>query len=47
MVITASEARAQLFPLIERVNNDSTPIVITSKKRQRSPGVGERMGINR
>ena len=32
MVITASEARAQLFPLIERVNNDSTPIVITSKK---------------
>ena len=32
MVITASQARAQLFPLIERVNNDSTPIVITSKK---------------
>ena len=32
MVITASEARAQLFPLIEQVNNDSTPIVITSKK---------------
>ncbi|MDP1720045.1 MAG: type II toxin-antitoxin system Phd/YefM family antitoxin [Candidatus Nanopelagicaceae bacterium] len=32
MVITASEARAQLFPLIEQVNNDSTPVVITSKK---------------
>jgi antitoxin YefM len=32
MVITASEARAQLFPLIEKVNNDSTPIIITSKK---------------
>lgn len=32
MVITASEARAQLFPLIEQVNNDSTPVIITSKK---------------
>ena len=32
MVITASQARAQLFPLIEQVNNDSTPIIITSKK---------------
>lgn len=32
MVITASEARSQLFPLIEQVNNDSTPIIITSKK---------------
>lgn len=32
MVITASEARAQLFPLIEQVNNDSIPVVITSKK---------------
>ncbi len=32
MVITASEARSQLFPLIEQVNNDSTPVVITSKK---------------
>ena len=32
MVITASEARAQLFPLIEQVNNDSMPIIITSKK---------------
>jgi len=31
MVITASVARAQLFPLIEQVNNDSTPVVITSK----------------
>lgn len=32
MVITASEARSQLFPLIEQVNNDSAPVVITSKK---------------
>lgn len=32
MVITASEARSQLFPLIEQVNTDSTPIIITSKK---------------
>lgn len=32
MVITASEARSQLFPLIEQVNVDSTPIFITSKK---------------
>ena len=32
MVITASEARARLFPLIEQVNNDSKPIIITSKK---------------
>lgn len=32
MVITASEARSQLFPLIEQVNTDSSPIFITSKK---------------
>lgn len=32
MVITASEARSQLFPLIEQVNIDSTPVIITSKK---------------
>jgi antitoxin YefM len=32
MVITASEARAQLFPLIEQVNTDSVPVIITSKK---------------
>ncbi len=32
MVITASQARSQLFPLIEQVNTDSTPIFITSKK---------------
>jgi antitoxin YefM len=32
MVITASEARAQLFPLIEQVNVDSTPVIITSRK---------------
>jgi len=32
MVITASQARSQLFPLIEQVNTDSTPIFITSKR---------------
>ena len=32
MAISASQAREQLFPLIEQVNLDSTPIVITSKK---------------
>ncbi len=31
MAITASQARAQLFPLIEQVNEDMKPIVITSK----------------
>ena len=31
MVITASDARARLFPLIEQVNQDSTSVVITSK----------------
>jgi antitoxin YefM len=29
--ITASEARKNLFPLIERVNDDRQPIEITSK----------------
>ena len=32
MAITASEARKNLFPLIEQVNNDRTPIEITSKR---------------
>ena len=31
MAITASEARKNLFPLIEQVNNDRTPIEITSR----------------
>ncbi|OKK07578.1 antitoxin [Streptomyces sp. CB03234] len=31
MSISASEARATLFPLIERVNNDHTPVRISSK----------------
>ena len=31
MAITATEARAKLFPLIEQVNTDLKPIVITSK----------------
>lgn len=32
MAITASEARKQLFPLLEKVNVDRTPIEITSKR---------------
>ena len=31
MAITASHARAQLFPLIQQVNEDMKPVVITSK----------------
>ncbi|MBC9716467.1 type II toxin-antitoxin system prevent-host-death family antitoxin [Streptomyces sp. TRM66268-LWL] len=31
MSISASEARATLFPLIERVNTDRAPVRITSK----------------
>ncbi len=31
MAITASEARRNLFPLIQRVNDDRTPVEITSK----------------
>ncbi|MCP3822454.1 type II toxin-antitoxin system Phd/YefM family antitoxin [Streptomyces sp. A3M-1-3] len=31
MSISASEARATLFPLIERVNTDHTPVRISSK----------------
>ena len=32
MAITASEARKRLFPLIEQVNEDRTPVEITSKR---------------
>jgi antitoxin YefM len=32
MAITASEARRNLFPLIERVNEDRVPVEITSKR---------------
>ena len=31
MVITASDARAKLFPLIEQVTVDAKPVFITSK----------------
>jgi len=31
MAITVSEARKNLFPLIEQVNDDRTPVEITSK----------------
>jgi antitoxin YefM len=31
MAMTASEARKNLFPLIEQVNNDHRPVEITSK----------------
>lgn len=32
MAMTASQARKNLFPLIEQVNNDRQPIEITSKR---------------
>ena len=32
VAITASEARKNLFPLIEQVNADRTPVEITSKR---------------
>jgi len=32
MAVTASEARKNLFPLIEQVNNDRRPVEITSKR---------------
>jgi antitoxin YefM len=32
MAMTASEARKNLFPLIEQVNNDRKPVEITSKR---------------
>ena len=32
MSITASEARKNLFPLIEQVNDDHEPVEITSKR---------------
>jgi antitoxin YefM len=33
MAVTASEARKNLFPLIEKVNDDRTSIEITSRRR--------------
>lgn len=32
MMVTASDARKSLFPLIEQVNNDRQPIEITSRR---------------
>jgi antitoxin YefM len=32
VVVTASDARRNLFPLIEQVNNDRQPVEITSKR---------------
>lgn len=32
LAITASEARRNLFPLIEQVNNDRTPVEINSRR---------------
>ncbi|MGI9000116.1 MAG: type II toxin-antitoxin system Phd/YefM family antitoxin [Pseudonocardia sp.] len=32
MAISASEARRNLFPLIEQVNNDRTPVEIMSRR---------------
>lgn len=41
MAITASEARKNLFPLIERVNDDHTPIEITSRRGDAVHGWGD------
>ena len=35
MAITASEARKNLFPLIQQVNDDRAPVEITSKNGAR------------
>ena len=32
MAVTASEARKNLFPLIQQVNDDRTPVEITSRR---------------
>jgi antitoxin YefM len=32
VAVTASEARKNLFPLIEQVNDDHTPVEITSRR---------------
>ena len=32
MSVTASEARRQLFPLIEKVNNDRVAVEVTSRR---------------
>lgn len=32
MAITATDARKNLFPLIEQVNDDRTPVEITSRR---------------
>lgn len=32
MAITATEARKHLFPLLEQVNNDRTPVEIMSRR---------------
>lgn len=32
MAVTASEARKNLFPLIEQVNDDRAPVEITSRR---------------
>ncbi len=34
MAIPASEARKNLFPLIEQVNDDRTPVHITSRRSE-------------
>jgi Txe/YoeB family toxin of toxin-antitoxin system len=42
MAITASEARKHLFPLIEQVNEDRTPVEITSKRGDALAGAWSR-----
>ncbi|MGI8949740.1 MAG: hypothetical protein ACR2FV_17535, partial [Ornithinimicrobium sp.] len=43
MSITASEARKQLFPLIEKVDNDRVAVEITFSSRERRTGVRGRV----
>jgi len=43
MSISASEARRNLFPLIEQVNDDRTAIEIVSRKGKRGADVGCRI----
>lgn len=37
MAVTASEARKNLFPLIQQVNEDSAPVEITSRNGDAVP----------
>jgi len=43
VAITASEARKNLFRLIEQVNDDRRPIEVTSKRGGRGPALTRRL----